>query len=214
MTAFFMPCFVRLDRTLRLKILLQMMATMLLISLLLLAAPARGEGGGGIEIKSFTLEAVDKGYQINLDADITLNNTLEQALEKGIILYFVSKFTLIDSHWYWLDEEVARSKQRIELSYHALTRQYRLSGNRMVPQGFDTLQEALQTLGKQHNVPIEMKSTLKQDVEYIATLQVWLDISRLAKPFQLEWFSSKDWNLSSEKKEWRIKLPAPHKNLL
>lgn len=191
-----------------------MMATMLLISLLLLAAPARGEGGGGIEIKSFTLEAVDKGYQINLDADITLNNTLEQALEKGIILYFVSKFTLIDSHWYWLDEEVARSKQRIELSYHALTRQYRLSGNRMVPQGFDTLQEALQTLGKQHNVPIEMKSTLKQDVEYIATLQVWLDISRLAKPFQLEWFSSKDWNLSSEKKEWRIKLPAPHKNLL
>ncbi|WP_074905415.1 DUF4390 domain-containing protein [Nitrosomonas communis] len=187
---------------------------MLLISLLLLAAPARGEGGGGIEIKSFTLEAVDKGYQINLDADITLNNTLEQALEKGIILYFVSKFTLIDSHWYWLDEEVARSKQRIELSYHALTRQYRLSGNRMVPQGFDTLQEALQTLGKQHNVPIEMKSTLKQDVEYIATLQVWLDISRLAKPFQLEWFSSKDWNLSSEKKEWRIKLPAPHKNLL
>ncbi|SDW74015.1 DUF4390 domain-containing protein [Nitrosomonas communis] len=209
-----MPCFVRLDRTLRLKILLQMMATILLISLILLAAPARGEGGGGIEIKSFTLEAVDKGYQINLDADITLNNTLEQALEKGIILYFVSKFTLIDSHWYWLDEEVARSKQRIDLSYHALTRQYRLSGNRMMPQGFDTLQEALQTLGKQHNIPIEMKSTLKQDVEYIATLQVWLDISRLAKPFQLEWFSSKDWNLSSEKKEWRIKLPAPPKNLL
>ncbi|UVS60370.1 MULTISPECIES: DUF4390 domain-containing protein [Nitrosomonas] len=191
-----------------------MMATILLISSILLAAPARGEGGGGIEIKSFTLEAVDKGYQINLDADITLNNTLEQALEKGIILYFVSKFTLIDSHWYWLDEEVARSKQRIELSYHALTRQYRLSGNRMMPQGFDTLQEALQTLGKQHNIPIEINSTLKQDVEYIATLQVWLDISRLAKPFQLEWFSSKDWNLSSEKKEWRIKLPAPPKNLL
>ena len=191
-----------------------MMATILLISLILLAAPARGEGGEGIEIKSLTLEAIDKGYQINFDADITLNNTLEQALEKGIILYFVSKFTLIDSHWYWLDEEVARSKQRIELSYHALTRQYRLSGNRMMPQGFDTLQEALQTLGKQHNIPIEMKSTLKQDVEYIATLQVWLDISRLAKPFQLEWFSSKDWNLSSEKKEWRIKLPAPPKNLL
>jgi hypothetical protein len=191
-----------------------MMATILLISLILLTAPARGEGGGGIEIKSVKLEAVDKGYQINLDADITLNNTLEQALEKGIILYFVSKFTLIDSHWYWLDEEVARSKQRIELSYHALTRQYRLSGNRMMPQGFDTLQEALQTLGKQHNIPIEMKSTLKQNVEYIATLQVWLDISRLAKPFQLEWFSSKDWNLSSEKKEWRIKLPASPKNLL
>lgn len=197
---------------LRLKILLQVIATMLLISLLLSAVPARGEGS--IEIKSFALEAMGKGYQISLDADITLNNTLEQALEKGIILYFVSKFTLIDSRWYWLDEEVARSKRRIGLSYHALTRQYRLSGSRMMPQGFDTLQEALQTLGRQHNVPIEMKSTLKQDVEYIATLQVWLDISRLAKPFQLEWFSSRDWNLTSEKKEWRIKLPLPHNNLL
>ncbi|MDV6344370.1 DUF4390 domain-containing protein [Nitrosomonas sp. Is37] len=207
-----MPCFVRLDRTLRFKVLLQIIATMLLILLLLLAAPARGEGG--IEIKSFALEAVGKGYQISLDADITLNNTLEQALEKGIILYFVSKFTLIESRWYWLDEEVARSKRRIGLSYHALTRQYRLNDSRMMPQGFDTLQEALQTLGRQHNIPVEIKSTLKQGAEYVATLQVWLDISRLAKPFQLEWFSSKDWNLSSEKKEWRIKLPAPHKENL
>lgn len=212
MMAFSMPYFVRLNRMLRFKILLQIMSTMLLISLLLSAVSARGEGG--IEIKSFALETVDKGYQISLDADITLNNTLEQALEKGIILYFVSKFTLIDSRWYWLDEEVARSKRRIGLSYHALTRQYRLSGGRMMPQGFDTLQEALQALGRQHNIPIETKSTLKQDVEYIATLQVWLDISRLAKPFQLEWFSSKDWNLSSEKKEWRIRLSVPHHNFL
>jgi hypothetical protein len=206
-----MPCFVRLDGMLRLKGLLQIMAAILLISLLFSAVPVRGEGG--IEIKSFALEAMGEGYQISLDADITLNSTLEQALEKGIILYFVSKFELIDSRWYWLDEEVARSKRRIGLSYHALTRQYYLSSRMMVPQSFDTLQEALQALGKQHGIPIEMSSSLKQGVEYIATLQVWLDISRLAKPVQLEWFSSKDWNLISEKKEWHIKLPIAPQNL-
>lgn len=206
-----MPCFVRLDGILQLKGLLQVMAAMLLISLLLSVVPAHGESG--IEIKSFALEAIGEGYQISLDADIALNSTLEQALEKGIILYFVSKFELIDSRWYWLDEEVARSKRRIGLSYHALTRQYYLSGRMMVPQSFDTLQEALQALGRQHNIPIEVSSSLKQGMEYIATLQVWLDISRLAKPFQLEWFSSKDWNLSSEKKEWHIKLPIAPQSL-
>lgn len=201
-----MLCSVNTDLTMRLKGLLFFMATMMLIPLLLSVAPARGEGG--IEIKSFSLEAAGEGYQISLDADIELNSTLEQALEKGIVLYFVSKFAIADTRWYWLDEEVARSKRRIGLSYHALTRQYRLSGRMMAPQSFDTLQEALQVLGKQHDIPIEVKSTLRRDVEYIATLQVWLDISRLAKPVQLEWFSSKDWNLSSEKKEWRIKLPV------
>lgn len=189
---------------------LQSVATILLISLLLSVNTAQAEGG--IEIKSFALEAAGDHFQISVDAEIELNHTLEQALEKGITLYFVSKFTLTDSRWYWLDEEVARSKRRIRLSYHALTRQYRLSGGGVMPQGFDTLQEALQTLGRQHNIPIEVRSTLKRDVEYLATLQVWLDISRLAKPFQLEWFSSKDWSLSSEKKEWRIKLPLPPKD--
>ena len=181
--------------------------------LMLSVSQARSEGS--IEIKSFSLDAVDEGYQTSLDAEIVLNSTLEQALEKGIVLYFVTKFAIIDSRWFWLDEEVARSKLRIGLSYHALTRQYRISGRIITSQSFDTLQDALHALGKQHNIPLEVRPSLKQDAEYTATLQIWLDISRLAKPFQLEWFSSKDWNLSSEKQEWRIRLPVvPSQSLL
>ncbi len=206
-----MPCLVSSDLIIWLKKLLSFVVTMLLILLLLSAVQARGDGG--IEIKSFALEALGEGYQMSIDADITLNGTLEQALEKGITLYFVTKFAVLENRWYWLDEEVARSKRRIGLSYHALTRQYRLNGRMMMPESFDTLQEALQVLGRQHDIPIEVKPSLNRDEEYIATLQVWLDVSRLAKPFQLEWFSSKDWNLSSEKKEWRIKLPVTSQTL-
>ncbi|MCW5600329.1 DUF4390 domain-containing protein [Nitrosomonas sp.] len=186
--------------------LLSFMVAATLTVLMLTVSQARSEGS--IEIKSFSLDAVDEGYQTSLDAQIVLNSTLEQALEKGIVLYFVTKFAIIDSRWFWLDEEVARSKLRIGLSYHALTRQYRLSGRMITSQSFDTLQDALHALGKQHNIPLEVRPSLKQDAEYMATLQIWLDISRLAKPFQLEWFSSKDWNLSSEKQEWRIRMPV------
>jgi hypothetical protein len=210
---FFMPCLVNVDLMARFIKLISFMIAATLAVLMLSVSQARSEGS--IEIKSFSLDAVDEGYQTSLDAEIVLNSTLEQALEKGIVLYFVTKFAIIDSRWFWLDEEVARSKLRIGLSYHALTRQYRLSGRIITSQSFDTLQDALHALGKQHNIPLEVRPSLKQDAEYTATLQIWLDISRLAKPFQLEWFSSKDWNLSSEKQEWRIRLPVvPPQSLL
>jgi len=185
-------------------------AGLLILGLMLIAATIQSAySEGNIKIKSFALEATGVGYQINVDAAIELNNTLEQALEKGIVLYFVIRFALIDTKWYWVDDEVARSKLRIGLSYNALTRQYRLS-HRSKSQGFDTLSEALQELGTQHHIPVEEKLKLKPNMEYLASLQVWLDASRLSKPFQLESLSSKEWNLSSEKKEWRTKLPVAH----
>jgi hypothetical protein len=160
-----------------------------------------------IRIKSVALDASDEGYQFNADVEITLNPMLERSLEKGIVLYFVSELNLLDPRWYWLDEKVARSKQREALSYYALTRQYRLSRGSL-SQNFSTLKEALQVLGRLRNRPIVENSELNQDTEYIAELRVWLDLSRLPKPFQVEALSSKEWNLSSDTLEWSVKLPT------
>ncbi len=204
MMVFIMPHFIRYNG----MNWLERLVSMLILGGVLIGVTIQSaHSEGNIKIKSFALEATDAGYQINVDAAIELNSTLEQALEKGIVLYFVIKFALIDTKWYWVDDEVARSKLRIGLSYNALTRQYRLS-HRSKSQGFDTLIDALQELGTQHYIPVEEKSELKPNMEYLASLQVWLDASRLSKPFQLESLSSKEWNLSSEKKEWRTKLPA------
>ncbi len=149
-----------------------------------------------------------QGYEISVDSDIVLNSTLEQALEKGIVLYFVTKFSLIDSNWYWLDEEVARGKSRVGLRYYALTRQYHLN-HPSFSQTFNTLQEELKALGQLRNFSLTVKSELKPDVEYIASLRVWLDLTRMPKPFQVEALGSKKWDLSSDKLEWRMKLPTP-----
>ena len=159
-----------------------------------------------IRIKSVALDASDEGYQFNADVEITLNPMLERSLGKGIVLYFVSELNLLDPRWYWLDEKVARSKQREALSYYALTRQYRLSRGSL-SQNFSTLKEALQVLGRLRNRPIVANSELNQDTEYIAELRVWLDLSRLPKPFQVEALSSKEWNLSSDTLQWSVKLP-------
>jgi len=189
---------------LRTKLQSTLLIFLLLVMLLPLAAYAEGE----VQIKSVKLAAVDDDYQISVDSEIVLNPTLEKALEKGIVLYFVTKFTLLDPRWYWFDKEVARTKPRIGLTYYALTRQYRLI-YRSYSRNFFSLEEALQVLSQLHDHPITINSELKPNVEYKAILRVWLDLTRMPKPFQVEALSSSDWNLSSDRLEWEMKLPVP-----
>ena len=201
MTVSSIPCCTSPDLIARL---LRVSAILVLAAGFLLSGNVHAEN---IRIKSVALDAADEGYQFNADVEITLNPMLERSLEKGIVLYFVSELNLLDPRWYWLDEKVARSKQREALSYYALTRQYRLSRGSL-SQSFSTLKEALQVLGRLRNRPIVANSELNQDIEYVAELRVWLDLSRLPKPFQVEALSSKEWNLSSDTLEWSVKLPA------
>jgi len=185
---------------------------MLMTAVLLLNFTAHAKD---IQIKFAEVDAVDEGYQLNADFEITLSPTLERALKKGIVLYFVTDFRLVSPRWYWLDKTIARIKQRDALSYYALTRQYRLSpGSSLLlqKQSFSTLNEALRVLSRVRNRPIFVSSELQQNIEYIAKLHMRLDLSRLPKPFQVEALGSKEWNLSSKMLRWSIKFPLqkPH----
>lgn len=201
MTVSFMPFCRKSDSVLRL---LHLTATVLL-SLALLSSTVYAEG---IQVRSVVIDAVDEGYQFNADFEIALNPKLERALEKGIVLYFVTELNLMNSRWYWLDERVAQSRVREGLSYYALTRQYRLSRGTL-SQNFGTLKEALQALSRVRDRPIVASSELKPDREYTVELRIWLDISALPKPFQVETLGSREWDLSSGMLRWSTKLPSP-----
>jgi len=183
---------------------LLLMALLLIAAALLPVATAQAEG---IQVKRAALEAAEEGYQLNADFELTLNPTLEQALQKGIVLYFVTEFELVNPRWYWLDEKIVRSELQEALSYYALTRQYRLSRGAL-SQNFDTLEEALQILSRLRNRIVAESAALKKDTAYVATLRMRLDVSRLPKPFQVEAFGSRDWNLSSGWLQWNV-APQP-----
>jgi hypothetical protein len=169
---------------------------------------AGASANGGIQIHTFKLEVIDNDYFVSVDSEIELNPTLEQALKKGVVLYFVTKFTLVEPRWYWLDNEVARLKTRIGLRYSALTRQYQLSDPTFTKYFF-TLKEALQMLQRLHKQQVTVLSDLSEASDYHATLRLWLDLTRMPKPFQVEALGSSAWNLSSERVQWRMKLPSP-----
>lgn len=185
-----------------------------LVLIILLAGfcvPVISQADGNIQINTVKLTTTPNGYHLDVDANIALNETLERALEKGIVLYFVTRFVLMDTSWYWFDKEVARSKLRVGLRYIALTRQYHLS-HETFELNFLTLEEALQALG-QYSRPVDIKATLDDDTRYQAELRVYLDLNRLRKPFQVEALGSSAWNLTSETMTWRMQLPGPSQSL-
>ena len=202
MTVSSMLCCTKPDSFARL---LQAAAVILLSMALPLSTTVHAES---IQIKSIVIDATDEGYQFDADFEIALNPKLERALEKGIVLYFVTELNLMKFRWLWLDERVAQSRVREGLSYYALTRQYRLSRGTL-SQNFNTLKEALQALSRVRDRPLIASSELKPDAEYTVELRMRLDISALPKPFQVETLGSREWDLSTGTLRWSTRLPLP-----
>lgn len=167
-----------------------------------------------IDIASPQLLVVDDGYAVSADVSVDLNSRLEEAVTKGVVLHFLFEFELTRSRWYWFDEKVAARQMTIRLSYHALTRQYRVSIGGL-HQSYPTLSEALRVLSRLRNwLVIEKsadKTVVKPGESYLAALHVKLDISQLPKPFQITAVGNRDWTLGSEWKTWQYVLPGEPK---
>jgi len=166
-----------------------------------------------IEITNPQIVAGDDGYVLSADFAFELNQRLEEAVTKGVVLFFVAEFELMRPRWYWLDEKVVSRSQTYRLSYHALTRQYRLSTGGL-HQSFDSLSEALRVLSRLRNwVVIEKAESgiVRPGETYTAALRMRLDINQLPRPFQITALGNKDWNLSSDWKTWQATLPAEAK---
>lgn len=104
-----------------------------------------------IDIANPQLLAGDDGYVLSADFKFELNPRLEEAVTKGVALYFVADFELTKARWYWLDEKLVSRSQTYRLSYNALTRQYRLSVGSGLHQSFPSLSDALQVLTRLRN---------------------------------------------------------------
>ncbi len=157
----------------------------------------------GIEVRNAALVAGEEGYFLEADFEIALNPTLEEALNKGVPLYFLLEFEVIRPRWYWLNEKVLNNQQQYRLAYNALTRQYRL-GLGSLFQNFASLSETLDFLSRVRRRQVLEQGTLTKGTTYVAGVRMRLDVSQLPKPFQLNALASRDWNFGSEWHRWSV----------
>ncbi|MFO1414683.1 MAG: DUF4390 domain-containing protein [Burkholderiales bacterium] len=165
-----------------------------------LPAPAAADT---INVRSAELRIEEGEVLLNAEFDLTLNATLEEALQRGIPLYFVLEFELSRARWYWLDEKVSQTAVTYRVSYNALTRQYRVAlGSGLLAPTFNTLEEVERYVGRVTSRPVAAASALAKGTKYDAALRLRLDVNQLPKPFQVSALASREWTLSSEWYRW------------
>ena len=161
------------------------------------------------------LAATDEGIALSADFSFELNPRLAEAVANGVPLYFVVEFALTRPRWYWFDEKAADKRIQLRLSYHALSRHYRLSTG-VLQQNYSTLEEALNVLRRLRNWHVLDRTTTLADANYDAALRMRLDVTLLPKPFQLSALTSRDLNLESHWKHFVFRPspmpPAPVEN--
>ncbi len=157
----------------------------------------------GIDVRQATVAVADDHYLLEANIDIVLSAPLEDALHKGIALYFLLEFEMVRSRWYWFNDKPVSRQQQYRLQFNALTRQYRI-GIGGFYQNFPTLGEALQVMSKVRRREDIEPGTLSKGTSYTAGLRLRLDISQLPKPFNLNALGSREWSLGSDWVRWTV----------
>lgn len=164
-----------------------------------------------ILIKNAELVAVEDAYVLNADFDIDFNATIEEALNKGVPLNFLIEFQVVSPRKYWFDDEIETETMPVNMSYHALTRQYLVNvtiNKQSHQKAFSTLNEALADLSRLRDWKVLDKSLIEKGLVYNAALLMRLDQKKLPKVLQVEALSSEEWSFTSQKFQW---VPALQK---
>ena len=172
------------------------------IALVLCLSPVVAQAEG-ITVTSASIEPAEDGWNLDAVFDVQFTQRLEEAVNRGVPLYFVVDFELSRPRWFWFDEKPVQLTQTYRISYTPLLRQYRLTVG-TVYQNFTRFEEVTRVLSRLRGWHVADKGALKKDQVYQASVRMRLDTAQLPKPFQLNAIASRDWSLASEWHRWTI----------
>lgn len=159
----------------------------------------------GADMTRARIETSDDGYRLSAAFSFELNRGLEDAINRGVPLYFTTEVELTRPRWYWFDEKAINAAQTIRISYNVLTRRYQAAINGSLQQSFDSLDDALSLIRRPSRWIIADKGALQVGEIYRVAVRMGLDLAQLPKPFQVNALNNSDWRLSSDWKTFNYK---------
>lgn len=159
-------------------------------------------------IRSAHIYLDNKVYLVSADIHYSLTKPVLDALHNGVPLTIELRIELIQNReWPWWNETVAVIKQRYRLRYFALAQHYVLSNLNMdTESSYQTLEAALEALGRLKELPLLDQNLLPSGEDYVARMRVALDIESLPTPLRLLAYLSSRWRLTSEWYTWKPQL--------
>lgn len=168
------------------------------------AQPAHAQHHG--EVSDLQLERGADGLYLTAALQLELPAIVQNALYKGISMYFLADAEVLRPRWYWTDKVVVRATRYLRLSYQPLTRRWRLAQSAApfaatglgvsLEQSFDDLPEALAALQRIARWKIADEGSLDDDLAYLVNFQFRLDLSQLPRPLQIGAVGGSSWNIA------------------
>ena len=138
----------------------------------------------GVELAHLSTQKTEEGLELSFSTRFEISRAAEDALHKGVALYFVAEATVARSRWYWRDARAGRVERVWRLAWQPLTRQYRVSTGGL-HQSFATLDEALSVLRGVSGWRIAEPREIEDSGSYYLEFSYKLDVSQLPRPMQI-----------------------------
>ena len=167
------------------------------LAVLIAICGARPLAADEIPVTSASLRVEDGEVRLTAEFNVSLTPALEQALDKGVPLYFTIEFELLRMRPFWFPDKVAQWSITYRVSYSALTRQWRVASGPL-GQTFESLDEVERFIGRVVSRPVAPASDLVKDATYEGAVRMKLDVNQLPKPFQVNALASREWQLASD----------------
>jgi hypothetical protein len=183
----------------------RVMRAVLACCLVALAAPAWAQAQAPVtEITQLRVERTDDGVLLSANVKFELPPVIDDALAKGIPMFFVAEAVIFRDRWYWYDKQVSVAARHMRLSFQPLTRRWRLvvsptpigNSGLALGQTFDTREEAMAAVQHISHWRVGESTDLDPEARYNVDFRFRLDVSQLPRPFQIGAVGHADWNIA------------------
>lgn len=171
--------------------------------------------GAAVELEELRPELSGGAVVLQASLKLELSPAVEDALLRGVALYFVAEADLVRERWYWRDKKISQVARHYRLAYQPLTRVWRLqvaseplygAGNTSrISQSFDSLKAALDVIRRQSGWRLAEPGVADADARHQVVYRFRLDMGQLPRAFQLGVSQQTDWHLQLQR---AMRLPA------
>jgi hypothetical protein len=137
----------------------------------------------GVELATLQTSHAEGALDLEFVARVNLPKAVEDALRRGVPIYFLAEAQLLRSRWYWRDERVSRVSRSWRVAYQPLTNTWRV-GLGGLNQTYPTLSEALVVASRSAGWKLADLTQIDSDRSYYVEFSYRLDTTQLPGPMQ------------------------------
>ena len=170
------------------------------------------------QVEQIALQRTADGLYLSARLEVAPSAAVEDALLRGVPLYFVWQTEVVRDRWYWSDKRVVSAHRTLRLVYQPLTRRWRVSVSNLpdagrggaglqyaLHQNFDELADALAGVSRVLRWRIAEATDLAPGGDQRVELAFRLDLSLLPRPFQIGMANQPEWQVNFQR---RIDVPS------